>query len=196
MADPTSIQQTPREPATGAGGYLVVYAEASRGRYPGHMVVGQEEEAGEGRYFGFWFDPADLPAGVRDSGNPDRWREYLLSASVPGHIIDETRYVRHLLAVARRPYYEKRARTADEIEATLPPSDRWRAHGAYSLNPDDFHTAERPCYNCVKWAITIARTLVEDFLPHVPNGRVHLIIPYLQERLLSRRGADDGEADR
>jgi hypothetical protein len=59
-------------------GTLIVYAEASDGAYPGHMVIGQESETGEVRFYGFRFDPVDLPEEYR---TPEKWRNYRASCN-------------------------------------------------------------------------------------------------------------------
>jgi hypothetical protein len=158
---------------------IVVYAEASSGSNPGHMVVG-EEPADAGRsYFGYRFDPADLPEEFRAS---ERWRDYLFEHAVPGKIVDETAYVNMLLAIGAREYYEKRAECAIPIESKLPPREEWNPHGWYSFNPDNPRPGKEPCFNCVKWAIIIANSLVENFLPAVRQGRLKLILKHLQKR--------------
>src|SRR5262249_9525327 len=104
---------------------IVVYAEESAGTYPGHMVVGEEPPGGVPAYFGFRFDPADLPAEYR---RPEQWRAYLLAHAVPGKIVDETRYVENLLRLGARTYYEKRAACEIPIESGLPPRHQWEPH--------------------------------------------------------------------
>jgi hypothetical protein len=78
---------------------LVVYAEASRETNPGHMVLGQERSGRTPCYFGYRFDPADLPEEHRPQ---ERWRDYLFEHAVPGKIMDETEYVSYLLQIAAR----------------------------------------------------------------------------------------------
>lgn len=144
------------------------------------MVVGQEPTGAAPRYFGYRFDPADLPEEYRQQ---QKWQDYLLSNAVPGMIVDETDYVAYLFLVSARTYYEKRAECDMPIETRLPPSEEWHPHAWYSFNPDDPHPAQQPCYNCVKWAIMIANSLVEGFLPSVPQGRLMLVLEHLQKRL-------------
>jgi hypothetical protein len=158
---------------------LVVYAEGRDGSNPGHMVVGQEPERGLPRYFGYRFDPADLPM---EAQAPEHWREYLFTHTVPGRIVDETRYVSHVLVVGGRTFFEKRAACAAVIETRLPPRERWMPYALYSFNPDDFHSVDRPCYNCVKWAIVVANGLVDGFLPLVRQGRVKEVLKHLEQR--------------
>lgn len=160
---------------------LVVYAEASARTHPGHMVVGEESVGGSPAFFGFRFDPADLPTDYRPS---EKWREYLYAHAVPGQIVDETTYVAHLLGRAGRTYYEKRADCDLSIESRLPPRDDWVPHGWYSFNPDDPHPGRQPCFNCVRWAIMIANGLVPDFLPEVPQGRLMAILTHLHKRVV------------
>ncbi|MBI1914762.1 MAG: hypothetical protein HYS12_08500 [Planctomycetes bacterium] len=160
---------------------IVVYAEASSGTNPGHMVVGQEPSGGAPCYFGYRFDLADLPKEYRPQ---EKWRDYLFTYAIPGKIVDETAYVSHLLALGEtaRTYYEKRAECGIPIESRLPPRQEWEPHAWYSLNPDDPRPGQEPCYNCVKWGITIANSLVECFLPSVRQGRLKLILEHLQKR--------------
>jgi len=158
---------------------LVVYAEASAGAYPGHMVVGEEQPDGDARYFGFRFDPADLPEEFRAQ---KRWRDYLLAHAIPGQIVDETNYVARLLFTVDRGYFEKRADCNISIESRLPPRESWKPHAWYSFNPDDPHSEHQPCYNCVTWAIMIANSIVDGFLPHVHQGRLMSILQHLSRR--------------
>lgn len=158
---------------------LVVYAEASTRTHPGHMVVGEEPLGRAASYFGFRFDPADLPAEFRP---PEKWRDCLYAHAVPGQIVDETAYVEHLLLISRRTYYEKRSAGDVHPESSLPPPTERTPHGWYSFNPDDEHPDQQPCFNCVKWAIMIANSLIPGFLPVVLQGRLVLALAHLQRR--------------
>jgi hypothetical protein len=158
---------------------LVVYAEASAGSYPGHMVVGQEPPGGAARYFGYRFDPADLPEEYRPH---EQWRKYLLTHAVPGRIVDETAYVAHLLGLGARIYYQKTAECDTPIESRLPPRTAWEPHAWYSFKPDDPRPGQEPCYNCVKWAIIMANSVVEAFLVPVDQGRLKRALAQLQKR--------------
>jgi hypothetical protein len=158
---------------------LVVYAESSAGTYPGQMVAGEENAEGGVRYFGFRFDPADLPEPFRDQ---KRWRDYLLVHAVPGQIVDETDYVARLLLAADGDYFEKRADCEIPIETQLPARENWRPHAWCSFNPDDPHLDHQPCYNCDTWAIMIANKLVEGFLPQVHQGRLMSILKHMNRR--------------
>jgi hypothetical protein len=144
------------------------------------MVVGDEPAGGTPSFFGFRFDPADLPEEYRP---PERWREYLYGHAIPGQIVDESAYVKYLLRAGGRTLYEKRADCPDLVVSRLPPPDEWTPHGWYSFNPDDPHPGRQPCFNCVKWAIMIANGLVPDFLPEVPQGRLMLILAHLRKRV-------------
>lgn len=163
---------------------IVVYAEASEAANPGHMVVGQEPTELDPSYFGFRFDPADLPEEYRPA---KQWRNYLFSHAVPGKIVDETAYLNHLFSVSARTYYVKRAECDTPIESRVPPRQEWEPHAWYSFNPDNPHP-ERPdpehqlCYNCVKWAVIIANSLVEGFLEPVHQGRLKRILEQLQKQ--------------
>jgi hypothetical protein len=143
------------------------------------MVVGEEPAAGSPRYAGYRFDPADLPNEYRAQ---ERWREYLFRHAVPGRIVDETAYVRHLLAAGARDYYEKRAECGTPLESRLPPPEQRNPHAWYSFNPDDPRPGQEPCYNCVKWAIEVANGLVASFLPPVPQGRLKRALEHLEKR--------------
>jgi len=158
---------------------LVVYAESSAGTYPGHMVVGEEFSDGDAGYFGFRFDPADLPEEFRAQ---KRWRDYLLLHAVPGQIVDETDYVARLLVTADRDFFGKRANCDSSIQTLLPPRENWKPHAWYSFNPDDPHSDYQPCYNCVTWAIMIANSLVEGFLTQVHQGRLLSVLRQLKKR--------------
>lgn len=155
---------------------LVVYAEASHEENPGHMVVGEETTIEPARYYGFRFDPASLPMEFRP---PARWKDYLLTHEILGLIVDESRYVRHLFDAVERRFLEKRASIGVRIESEIPPRERWGSHGHYSFNPDDFHSNEKPCYNCVTWATEIANRMIAGFLPRVRQGRITLILEHL-----------------
>jgi hypothetical protein len=156
---------------------IVVYANVSAGAYPGHMVIGEEVDDGASSYFGYRFDVADLPLEYR---NTARWREYLFTHTVPGNIVDESAYVRSLIRERGAAYYTKRAECDVSVLTILPAEDERRRHALYSFNPDDFHSDELPCYNCVTWATQIGNLLVVGFLIPVRNGRVKEIILQLQ----------------
>ncbi len=147
------------------------------GRIRGHMAIGEEVADGESSYFGYRFDVADLPIEYR---NAARWREYLFTHAVPGNIVDETAYVRSLIHERGLAYYTKRAECGVSILTILPAENGRRHHALYSFNPDDFHSEENPCYNCVTWATQIGNLLVVGFLIPVRNGRVKEIILQLQ----------------
>jgi hypothetical protein len=156
---------------------IVVYANASGGTYPGHMVIGEETANGDSSYFGYRFDVADLPAEYR---NAARWREYLFTHTVPGNIVDETAYVHSLLQEKGGTYFTKRAVCEVSMVTILPAEKDRRHHALYSFNPDDFHSDESPCYNCVNWATRIGNLLVTGFLIPVRHGRVREIILQLK----------------
>jgi hypothetical protein len=143
------------------------------------MVLGQEPTADASSYFGYRFDPADLPD---DHRQPEQWRDYLFAHAVRGKIVDETAYVHHLFMVSARTYYEKRAECDTSLETRLPPREEWEPHAWYSFNPDNPYPDQQPCYNCVKWAIVIANGLVESFLPPIPQGRLKRVLEHLQKR--------------
>src|SRR5262249_16820801 len=173
--------ESPCRPTPRTGGAMtntVVYAEPSSPTYPGHMVVGQKLRGGPPAYYGYRFDPAELPQEVR---SPEHWLGYLLSHPVPGHVADETGYVSFLVNDGGRVYYEKRVSSPADITSVLPPVKQWVGFARYSFNPDSFHTPQDPCYNCVAWATEIANRLVAGLLAPVRQGRVSLILPQLQK---------------
>jgi hypothetical protein len=151
---------------------LVVYLETSRGPNPGHIVIGEESRPGEGRYFGYRFNPLDLPEEFRP---PVRWRDYLFDHTVPGGIVEDALFVDLLLASGDGGYV-KRARDVEGLLELLPPPERWARIARYSFNPDDHTTDAAPCYNCVTWATMLANRLVAGFLSPVRQGRVKLIV--------------------
>lgn len=178
---------------------LVVYAEPSQEENPGHMVVGQEGGADGARYFGFRFDPADLPP---EAQPPACWRQFLFEHVVPGRIVDETAYVSYVLGFAPPPvylgsgtppaartYYEKRAPCPAAFPSPLPLRASWVSHEWYSFNPDTPPPPKSPCYNCVKWAIEFANRVVSGFLPSVENGRLKRVLAHLQQRPSTGPGA-------
>lgn len=158
---------------------LVVYVEPSRQGYPGHMVVGQEGDADDPKYYGFRFDPADLK---KLGSNPRVWWQYLGAHVVPGTINRETAYMVNLMA-GRGQYREKRTELSGDLDTVVPQPESWRNYASYSFNPDDFNTEESPCYNCVTWASGIANELVDGFLPIVRQGRIGLIFKILDSAI-------------
>src|ERR1700722_404883 len=124
---------------------IVVYANASGGTYPGHMVIGEETTGGESIYFGFRFDVADLPIEYR---NASKWRGNLFTHTVPGNSVDETAYVKALTVGYSGGYFTKRAESLASILTVIPSENSRRSHVLYSFNPDDFNSESAPCYNC------------------------------------------------
>lgn len=53
---------------------VVVYVEKKRVDFPGHLVVGQEDPNSLPRYYGYLYDPADIPAG---SYKGEAWVTYI-----------------------------------------------------------------------------------------------------------------------
>ena len=196
---------------------IVVYADASSGTYPGHMVLGQEplgdlcaceysgvssspghmilgqeSPSGERRYFGYRFDPDDLPPEFQ---SPEKWRQYLFTNTVPGKIVDETAYVIHKLKLKAWTHV-KRIDWNSSVESELPPPEQWKPHAQYTFSPDDFPAEQQPCYNCVKWAITIANKLIDSFLPAIDQWRIKNVLPHLQKTTsITLGGPCYGEAD-
>ncbi|MFO0848385.1 MAG: hypothetical protein U0871_07505 [Gemmataceae bacterium] len=155
---------------------VVVYVRERSGDDPGHMVVGQEPVGSNASYYGFRFDPADLPPEFQPQ---DQWRNYLFDHPVPGYIDDETEKTRYLILEKAR-LYSKRASCEAAIASVLPAQEKWRPHARYSFNPDTHHTPADPCYNCVTWAILIANALAPAMLVKVNQGRVKHIIKQLE----------------
>lgn len=147
---------------------LVVYLNPSGGADPGHMVVGQEFPA-PAAYFGYRFNPLDLPDEFRP---PGQWRKYLSKNHVPGHIVDESDYAEAMAAAGRVGYYQKRAECDRPIAGVVPPEETRKGYARYSFNPDDFVKQGEICFNCVTWATLIANQIVGGFLTPVRQGRV------------------------
>ncbi len=97
---------------------LVAPVQPSHGMAPGHMVIGQESPDGMS-YYGFRFDPEDLPA---DFQRRERWQEYLYSHKTPGHIRDDLTYVQGLLGDKTRKHLEKRVDCDQSVETVIPTS--------------------------------------------------------------------------
>lgn len=171
---------------------LVAQVEPSGGTNPGHMVIGQEPDGAEAEHFGFRFDPDDLPGEYLP---PERWRDYLFDHTVPGNIVDETAYVRLLTGTLGRVYYSKRVVCSVRIQTVIPPQEQWRPFARYSFNPDDFHSAESPCYNCVTWAVEVGNRVSPGFLIPVRQGRIRLMVEQLRGPQPPEAG-DGGQADR
>jgi hypothetical protein len=156
---------------------LFVLVEPSNGTDPGHMVIGQESAEGEVKYFGFHFDPDDLPAEFQPK---ERWQEYLYSNKTPGHISDDLTYVQGLFGDKARRFLEKRVVCDVAVETVIPAQTEWEGVADYSFSPDDFHSDASPCYNCVTWATMIANKLIPDFLTPVRQGRIKWIVKQLR----------------
>ena len=167
---------------------LVVMVAPSDGTNPGHMIIGQESAAGDGKFFGYRFDPIDLPAEYQTA---DRWQEYLFSNKILGEIRDETDHARRVRLNTVATYYEKRTFCDVSIETQIPPTATWRRIAYYSFSPDDFHSEASPCYNCATWATMVGNNLVPGFLTPVRQGRIKLIIQQIQLGA-SQAGETDG----
>lgn len=155
---------------------LVAHVE-SRGTHPtGHMVIGHEEPDQPSAYFGYRVDLAELPEGI---GSPAT-KDFLFNHAVPGDIVDETPYVALLNATPGRIYYSKQAECGTRLETVIPDRSKWRSVAKYSFNPDDFHTPESPCYNCVTWATEVGNRVSPGFLIPVRQGRIKLMVVQLQ----------------
>jgi hypothetical protein len=166
---------------------LILLVEPSHGVDPGHMVIGQESPDGETKYFGFHFDPDELP---REFQLPERWQEFLHSHKTPGHIRDELTYVHGLLGDSARKHLEKRVNCEIAIETVILPHAEWDKAGDYSFNPDDFHSAASPCYNCVTWATMIGNKLIPGFIEPVRQGRMKLIVKQIRAGVKPKGGRD------
>ena len=150
---------------------LVALVQPSHELDPGHMVIGQESQHTVA-FFGFRFDPEDLPAEFQP---PERWQEYLFSNTVIGFIIDDLPYVQKTRSLDATAFMEKRVACELPIESALPPCADWRGIAQYSFSPDDFHSDATPCYNCVTWATMVGNKIVPGFLAPVRQGRIKLI---------------------
>jgi hypothetical protein len=154
------------------------------------MILGQESPSGKCRYFGYRFDPDDLPPEFQ---LPEKWRQYLLANTVPGAIIDETAYVIHKLK--RKAWtHVKRIDWNSSVESELPPREQWKPHARYTFSPDKF-PEQQPCYNCVKWAITIANKLITGFLPDIDQWRIRRVLVHLCALSHNIRRPCHGEVD-
>ena len=167
---------------------IVVLVEPSDGPNPGHMVIGQESAEGDTKYFGFNFDPDDLPAEFQP---PERWQEYLYSNKTPGHISEEMTYVKGLFGDRERRYYEKRVVCDVALETVIPVRADWGKFADYSFSPDEFHSDASPCYNCVTWATMIGDKVILGFLTPVRQGRIKLIVKQIRAEA-GEGGDDDG----
>jgi hypothetical protein len=155
---------------------LVAIVEPSKGIEPGHMVIGQELDDGSSRFFGYRFDPTELPAEFQTA---ERWQEYLFHNKTFGTIYEEKKYLQDLFD-SGDVFFEKRAPCGEVIETKLPPPSEWFHYGDYSFSPDDFHSEEHPCYNCITWATMIGNRLVQRFLTPVRQGRIKLMVKQIR----------------
>src|SRR5262245_48960397 len=105
---------------------LVVIVEPSDGDYPGHMVVGQESEAGS-TFFGFAFDGNLVPAEYRES---EQLQEFLYSNKILGEIREESDYVERIRREKAGRICEKRIACDIPIESVIPTRATWK-HCAY-----------------------------------------------------------------
>src|SRR5438552_2462893 len=119
---------------------LIALVEPSKGLDPGHMVIGQELDEGTSQYFGFRFDPADLPEEYRD---PKRWQEYLYSNRILGSIDNDTLLVEKMRRVKPDVLVEKRLGCDLPLVPYIPAPEFWKHCAFYSFRPDDFHSDER-----------------------------------------------------
>jgi hypothetical protein len=130
------------------------------------MVVGLESFDGA-RFYGFHFDPNDLPVEYQPQ---ERWQEYLIDRKTAGFISGGPAYGRKVLSVDSGAFHEKKSPCAASIEAVLPPPEEWARFADYSYSLDDFHSDADPRYNCVTWAIMISNQVVAGFLKPVRQG--------------------------
>jgi hypothetical protein len=165
---------------------LVAIVEPSKGIEPDHMVIGQELDDGISSYFGYRFDPTELPAEFLSA---ERWQEYLFHNKTYGTIYDEKKYLQDLFD-SGDVFFELRAPCGEAIEAMLPPTVEWFHYADYSFRPDDFHSVASPCYNCVTWATMIGNRLVHGFLAPVRQGRIKLMVKQIK-RKADARGKHD-----
>jgi hypothetical protein len=167
---------------------LVALVEPSQGLDPGHMMIGQEFDDGTSRYFGFRFDPADLPEDYRD---PKRWQEYLYSNKILGSIDNDTLLVDRFRREKPDSVVEKRIHCDSPLEPHIPAPELWKHCASYSFRPDDFHSDEEPCYNCVTWATMIGNKVVPGFLAPVRQGQIKLVLRQFADST-SNTGETDG----
>ncbi len=156
---------------------LIVLIEPSNGINPGHVTIGQESVEGVTKFFGFHFDPDELPAEFRP---PERWQEYLFLNKTLGHVRDDMRYVHGLRSDETSKFFEKRAVCDTGVETVIPARADWDSFADYSFSPDDFHSDADPCYNCVTWATMIGNKVIPGFLRPVRQGRMKLIVKQIR----------------
>jgi hypothetical protein len=166
---------------------LVALVEPSESYDPGHMVIGQEGDGTASRFFGFRFDPLDLPVEYRDRA---RWQEYLYANKVLGSIEDDTVLVERLRREKPDVLTEKRTECDSRLEPHLPTSEQWTHFAFYSFRPDDFHSDAEPCYNCVTWATMIGNKVLPGFLVPVRHGQIKLML-----RQLTGSANEEGKID-
>lgn len=140
--------------------------------FPGHCVVGDGLT-----YFGFRFEPSELPPEFRPM---NRWRRFLNSNKAPGFVFDETSFVVSLLEFRNESRWEKNAETDASVLEVIPDEAEWFDIADYSFNPERFSGNPRPCHNCVTWAIETANAVMPGFLQPVPDGRISKLIDQLQ----------------
>jgi hypothetical protein len=150
---------------------LVAIVEPSKGIEPGHMVIGQELNDGTSGFFGYRFDPTDLPAEFQPK---QHWQAYLSRNKIPGSIYEEKKYLQDLYD-GGGIYFEKRVTCEALLLAAIPPRENWHHYADYSFSPDDFHSDDHSCYNCVTWATMVGNELVAGFLKPVRQGRIKLM---------------------
>jgi hypothetical protein len=148
---------------------LVVYLEPRTGDFPGHMVVGDESSSGRAAFFGYRYDPLDLPVSLESL---QQIHSYFKSGTCPGSIVDESSYVEFFLTHRPTDILMKRAQQHGSVYQHVPPRHLWLGFAEYSFHPDTFHSSETPCYNCVTWVAEIANRVLNGFLAPVPQGRV------------------------
>ena len=162
---------------------LVTYATASKTANlddPAHLVIGQEPPLAPAVCLGYRFFPNDLPASHQA---PAPWRDYLLNPPTAGYVVDETEYTAHLLRGSGGIYYKSMECSKLLTSIVEPPHNGRRREAKYSFNPDNFHTNDDPCYDCVGRAVFVTSLLVSGFLQTVPRGRLKRILEQLKPML-------------
>lgn len=140
---------------------------------PGHMALSWHDED-DSIFRGYVFRVEDLPAEFQTA---KRWRDYLFTNTVPGHVIDDI----SMRDKAERNTGEllEQSWSADSAQAAvLQRTCKVGRQGVYSFNPDDHPGA----HNCVTWATSRTNEALGEVLPKVRQGRIKLMAEVLRSR--------------
>jgi hypothetical protein len=139
---------------------------------PGHMAVFWQINT-KLTFRGYYFRITDLPPSKR---NCSEWRSFLLNATVPGYIENDTRlrddYEHRPEMLIGRNWDVPEAKDVDRLEVTCRP----RQAGQYTFNPDTFPGSN----NCVTWAVDVTNGILGPVLQRPRQGRIKEIILQIQ----------------